>query len=254
MTASAVGSALWGENGRRLSFGICHLSLGIGHFAIGHQRPMAQCLIAPELILDSRLALFHRSKRWLAIADLHYGYEISQRQRGYLLPFWGMQTIEDRLHELVHEYAPSSLVLVGDIIHSGVAESAAMHFLANLERLGPELLLIRGNHDRGLRQLKLQNSVALGSYLFHHGHLRIDCDPGSIQIVGHFHPTWLFSDGAGSRLRLPVLARVADQIILPAFSPWAAGGRLALETSPELWVCSKNRVFRVPQGPEPDDQ
>jgi putative SbcD/Mre11-related phosphoesterase len=206
---------------------------------------MARCFIAPKLILDSRLALFHSSERWLAVADLHYGYEVSQRQRGFLLPFWGMQTIEDRLHELVRDYAPTALILLGDIIHSGVAEGEAMRFLANLALLGPELLLIRGNHDRGLRQLKLQSSVALGPYLFHHGHLPMDCEPHIVQIVGHLHPSWLFSDGAGNRLRLPALVRVTNQIILPAFSPWAAGGRLALETPLELWVCSKTRVFRV---------
>jgi len=120
---------------------------------------VARCLITTDLILDSRLALFHRSERWLALADLHYGYEISQRQRGYLLPFWGMQTTEDRLRELVRDYEPASLILVGDIVHSGVVESEAMRFLADLARLGPDLFLVRGNHDRGLRQLNLQTPL-----------------------------------------------------------------------------------------------
>jgi putative SbcD/Mre11-related phosphoesterase len=207
---------------------------------------VARCFITPDLVLDSRLALFHRSERWLAVADLHYGYEISQRQRGYLFPFWGMQTIEDRLRELVRDYTPASLVLVGDIVHSGVVETEAMRFLADLARLGPDLLLVRGNHDRGLRQLKLQNSIVVGSHLFHHGHLLTDCVPNTMQIIGHFHPSWIFADGAGNRLRLPALVRVANQIVLPAFSPWAAGGRLTLQAPAELWACSKNRVFRVP--------
>jgi putative SbcD/Mre11-related phosphoesterase len=216
------------------------------HYHIQIPIRVARCLITTDLILDSRLALFHRSERWLAVADLHYGYEISQRQRGYLFPFWGMQTIEDRLRELVRDYEPASLILVGDIVHSGVVESEAMRFLADLARLGPDLFLVRGNHDRGLRQLNLQNSIVVGSYLFHHGHFLADCDPNTVQIVGHFHPSWMFADDAGNRLRLPALVRVDNQIVLPAFSPWAAGGRLTLQTDGELWVCSKNRVFRVP--------
>src|SRR5438045_9128868 len=38
-----------------------------------------QALVADEILLDGRLALFHQRERWLAVADLHFGYELSQR-------------------------------------------------------------------------------------------------------------------------------------------------------------------------------
>ncbi len=46
--------------------------------------------IAPNVLLDGRLALFHEVERWLAVADLHFGYELSQRAAGRLMPLWGM--------------------------------------------------------------------------------------------------------------------------------------------------------------------
>src|SRR5438445_1881409 len=93
-----------------------------------------QALIADEILLDGRLALFHERQRWLAVADLHFGYELSQRAAGNLFPLWGMQTIEARLMELLGDYAPEHLVLLGDLVHNraGGEELARL-----LERLRP---------------------------------------------------------------------------------------------------------------------
>lgn len=32
-----------------------------------------QAFVADEILLDGRLALFHQTERWLAVADLHFG-------------------------------------------------------------------------------------------------------------------------------------------------------------------------------------
>ena len=76
----------------------------------------AQALIAKSVLLDSRLALFHEEERWLAIADLHFGFELSQRVVGRLVPFWGMESIETRLCQLLRDYHPATLILLGDLI------------------------------------------------------------------------------------------------------------------------------------------
>ena len=53
----------------------------------------SQVFIANHVLLDGRLALFHEREKWLAIADLHFGYELSRRAAGWLIPFWGMDSI-----------------------------------------------------------------------------------------------------------------------------------------------------------------
>src|SRR5689334_25145130 len=72
-------------------------------------QPFSQChvYIAENVLLDSRLALFHEEEKWLAVADLHFGFELSQRMAGNLVPLWGMQSIEARLCELLRDYQPS---------------------------------------------------------------------------------------------------------------------------------------------------
>jgi uncharacterized protein len=36
----------------------------------------SQALAAKNVLLDARLALFHEREKWLAVADLHFGYEL----------------------------------------------------------------------------------------------------------------------------------------------------------------------------------
>jgi hypothetical protein len=84
------------------------------------QLPPSQVVVAENVLLDGRLALFHRRQGWLAVADLHFGYELSQRAAGNLFPLWGMQTIEARLNELLADYKPRRLIILGDLGRDGL--------------------------------------------------------------------------------------------------------------------------------------
>src|ERR1043166_6836208 len=88
-----------------------------------------QALVAEEILLDGRLALFHKTERWLAIADVHFGYELSQRAAGRLVPLWGMATISDRLDALGREYKPERLIILGDLVHDKTAVREAAQLL-----------------------------------------------------------------------------------------------------------------------------
>src|SRR2546421_1870446 len=106
-----------------------------------------QALVADEILLDGRLALSRKTERWLAVADLHFGYELSQRAAGRLVPVWGMATISERLIELVKEYAPRRLIVLGDLVHDKTAASEAAELLGGFaERC--EIVVVAGDHDR----------------------------------------------------------------------------------------------------------
>src|SRR5438552_5023864 len=133
----------------------------------------AQALIAESVLLDSRLALFHERENWLAVADLHFGYELSQRVLGRLVPFWGMESIEARLRRLVYDYNPATLILLGDLVHD---KAAAREFFSLVTRLREQcdVILVAGNHDAQIRRLRadLRDSFATDRFEFHHG----DCE------------------------------------------------------------------------------
>jgi len=126
--------------------------------------------VADEVVLDSRLALIHRTQGWLAIADPHYGYELSQRAAGRLTPLWGMASIETRLLELLADYKPQRLIIVGDLVHDHAALEPARDFLHRLSELC-EIVLLAGNHDRRLlRTIPMADSWQTDGFHFYHGH------------------------------------------------------------------------------------
>ena len=208
--------------------------------------PSSQVTVAKDVVIDGRLALFHQRQRWLAVADLHFGYELSQRAAGRLVPMWGMNSIEDRLKELISDYRPLHLVIVGDLVHDAAAAAEAGELLARLAAV-TEPIVLAGNHDRKLTgTVDLRQSWTSDGFLFHHGHCAAESN-GRIQIIGHYHPAGIVRDGAGLRLKLPAFVQQDGCWILPAFSPWAAGARWEADPDSRVWLCTPNRILRLPE-------
>ena len=201
--------------------------------------------IAPNVLLDGRLALYHETERWLAVADLHFGYELSQRAAGRLMPLWGMSSVEERLHELISEYQPRQLIIVGDLVHDKASTTAAQELLIRL-RERCEVIALAGNHDRHVaRAIQFSARWETPEFLFQHGHGAAEATD-SIRIIGHHHPAAVLRDGAGLRLKFPAFIKQERCWILPAFSPWAAGVAWPDDgESGQVWVCSARRVFRL---------
>ncbi len=208
-----------------------------------------QALVAEEIVLDGRLALFHRSEGWLAVADLHFGYELTQRAAGRLMPMWGMASITERLLQLIDEYRPSRLIILGDLVHDRTAVGEARELLERIQNFC-EPIVLAGNHDRQLRgKIELFNSWETARFRFHHGHCAAD-PSDRIQIMGHHHPAGTISDGAGLRLKCPAFVQQSRCWIMPAFSPWASGTRLAQDEPSRVWLCTPERILPL-QGNEP---
>jgi uncharacterized protein len=199
--------------------------------------------VAEDVLLDARLALFHEQQRWLAIADLHFGFELSQRAAGRLVPLWGMQSASARLLQLIAEYQPRRLILVGDLVHDHTAAAPLRYLLQRIAECC-EVVAIAGNHDRKLRRsIELADSFVTNAFEFHHGDCERERD-GRIQVIGHFHPAATLRDGAGLRLKFPAFVQEEDCWILPAFSPWASGAEWNQEQS-RVWVCTPQRILSL---------
>lgn len=209
--------------------------------------------VGEGVVLDGRLAIWHEAGKWLALSDVHYGYEMSRRAGGGLWPMWGMATIEERFGELLDDYRPECVILAGDIVDSGAASREALAWIESVRERCGELICVLGNHDRGgiRREVDFVDDFACDGFFFHHGHRSAEVPEGMIEVCGHFHPSWSAGDGAGTRLRLPTLVQEKieshQRWILPAFSPWAGGGKWQSPDRCEVkqWACSPQRVFAV---------
>jgi len=203
-----------------------------------------QAFVADEILLDGRLALFHQTDRWLVVADLHFGYELSQRAAGRLVPMWGMASITERLMQLIDEYQPQRLIILGDLVHDKTAAPEAAKLLQELAA-HCEPIVVAGNHDRQLRgKVEMVESWETDRFYFHHGHCATDRAP-RIQIIGHHHPAGVITDGAGLRLKCPAFVQQSSCWIMPAFSPWASGTRWTGDEPGRMWLCTPERVLRM---------
>lgn len=199
--------------------------------------------IRPDVWLDARLAVWIADLRVLVVADLHWGYATSHRTQGNLLPAWGDADIAQRLRSLLEDYAPQEMIWLGDSLHTLAGASSAEHFLKSTP---VPVAIVSGNHDARWSRAAGCTTLQRGSYFFHHGDRLQETPAGSLEMVGHHHPALSWRDGAGGRLKLPALVASERRLVLPAFSPWAAGAPwptgLAGET---LYAIGSKRIFTV---------
>jgi hypothetical protein len=166
----------------------------------------------------------------LFIADVHLGYAWAMRRRRQLGPLTE-GGVRDKLREAVTEFSPSTIVLLGDVVHAprpGHMErknvESALRQLTGLAKV----FVVRGNHDRAFAR----DYAALGMEMMEkwedpyviavHGDRRSEgCEKHVL--MGHIHPAIGVMDHAGATQRVPVFLVSQRVTVLPAFSPFAAG-------------------------------
>lgn len=207
--------------------------------------PPVRSEIRPGLWLDSRRALWIEAERLLVVADLHWGYVASHRARGHLLPAWGDDDIAQRLEALVSAYQPAEMIWLGDIVHAADGAGRAEAFLRDASL---PITALAGNHDRRWRGAGAPVATR-GRYFFHHGDRELTVPDAGLEIIGHHHPAVTWDDGAGSRIKVPVLVAGSHRLVMPAFSPWAAGATWSSAAADEtLWAVTPARIFALPRA------
>lgn len=206
--------------------------------------PPPRAEVLPDIWLDSRLALWLPEVRLVVAADLHWGYAASHRAQGNLLPVWGDGAIAARLDALLRDYAAAEMIWLGDSLHTLVGADRAEAYLAGCR---VPVTIVAGNHDRRWERACSPTELR-GRFFFHHGDTDHAVPSGTIEIIGHHHPAATWNDGAGGRLKLPALVASPSRLILPAFSPWAAGApwNARLRAGERLWGISPQRILPFP--------
>ncbi len=188
--------------------------------------------LSPGMLAHASGAMWLPADSTLVVADLHLGYGLAQRRRGQLGPLADQQTAE-KLNSALDELRPAKLVFLGDTVHApkpGVSERdwIAARFAEWTSRA--ELLVVRGNHDRAI-DIDFAAEIAVCEEWRTEGILAVHGDRdwpepalGETLVIGHLHPAVGVEDAAGVRQRIPVFLSCPGRLlILPAFSPFAAG-------------------------------
>ena len=190
--------------------------------------------VAGEVIwLLPERAVLWPARRWLWIADLHWGKDATFREAGIPLPRGGLEADLARLSSLLETLQPERLLILGDLIHA----RASLHpevvatVAAWRARHSVPIELMEGNHDRHAPHLPAAWGIerggrrkVAGPFVFRH---EPEPDPEGFVWAGHVHPVHLLGWGK-QRWRLPCFHLGEAVGILPAFGEFTGGARVRL--------------------------
>ena len=149
------------------------------------------------------------NKKILVVADLHIGIESQLREQGINTPSQ-TQTMTNRLITLCKKYKPKEIILLGDIKHnipsSTIQERKDVrNFLETIQTYGI-IHIIPGNHDGNIQKISPLDIIihpsdgfVLENLGFVHGHRWPSEEIMRCKqlIIGHTHPTVMFTDRLG---------------------------------------------------------
>jgi len=203
-------------------------------------------------LLASRAALW-QERRWLIVADPHFGKAATFRARGVPVPQGTTSESLARLATLIESTRPTTLVFLGDLFHAVEAHAPAT--LAAIRRWREEhealdIVLIEGNHDLkagappadlGIRVEREPWSV--GSLAFCHHPQFV---AGAHALAGHLHPAVRISGRADDGVRLPCFWLREGLSVLPAFGSFTGGARIDREDGDRVVAIGDDRLYEVP--------
>ncbi len=208
----------------------------------------------PGITISNELCVVMGEEGLVAIADLHVGMESGLEREGFHIPRMQTATMRDSIQRIVDRFSPDRIVVVGDLKHEFSRnleqEWNEVRSLLSFLRENAEVSLVRGNHDNYLRTIASRLGIEMGEFYsagkvtFAHGHLDNSSRP---LVIGHEHPSIKIIDRVGASIKLPCFVHLKKEgiLVMPAFSPLAAGVDMArIESSECLSPILRGRDLR----------
>ncbi|MFZ4573723.1 MAG: ligase-associated DNA damage response endonuclease PdeM [Phycisphaerales bacterium] len=204
-----------------------------------------------EFVFSTLSCVYWPRLRAVMVADLHLGHGAVFQTIGVPIP--GLQLAGElaRLDACVTRFAPESIFVLGDLLHSGAGLTGEV-----VERVGAwraafqgSVRVIEGNHDRAIARVKdawglelLGPRHELGGFVLKHF-----AEPEADRFLwcGHEHPATHLG-GRADGVRVPCFAVACNMVVIPAFSRLAAGSSRGIPDGAELYALTPERVLKVP--------
>lgn len=174
-----------------------------------------------RLTLHTERAIFWSAQRTLMVSDVHFGKGAVFRRAGIAVPSGDTDDDLARLDGLIAAFAPSRLIVLGDLVHGeATARSTWVDRVRTWrqQHTAVDMLLIAGNHDRHFDVRSLGIAVQPDRLLVPPFMLSHHPDPHAdgYTLAGHVHPGVVIRDG-WRKHRLPAFVFDRDVGMLPAF-------------------------------------
>ncbi|AEH24852.1 metallophosphoesterase [Pyrococcus yayanosii] len=170
----------------------------------------------------------------LIVADIHIGFEEAAAAEGKYIPKL-LKEVISQIQAIIERERPRRVIINGDLKHSFVPLKReyveVKTFLENITSLVNEVIVVKGNHDVGIKWIEnigaeVLDAFEIGKWKVVHGHR---LEEGERFIIGHEHPAIRLRDEVGAVIKVPTFLIGKDIIVLPAFSPWAYGNDITGE-------------------------
>ncbi len=203
-----------------------------------------------RLLVDR--AAWWPAERTLLVADTHFGKAATFRAAGIAVPEAAAHDLA-RLDALIQETNADRLVILGDMLHAAAGRTNAVQdrlrqWRGRRDEL--EVLLIRGNHDRGAGDPPDDLDITCVDEPYEPAGLTLAHDPSVLPghrtgVAGHLHPAVTLRDVGRTPLRLPCFVHEPRRLTLPAFGSFT-GMRAVSRQLPAIAVTPAGLV-RVPR-------
>lgn len=203
-----------------------------------------------KLILNKDRAIYWEREKMLIISDLHIGKSAHFRKSGIQVPDTVGLTDLQRLHALIQEFTPETLLVTGDMFHNNINSDANAFLEWRKNHSLLQVILVKGNHDdlrnedyEALGIKVYQKELLLAPFRFIHDKPK-ESD-SYYNITGHIHPGVALYGKAKQRLRFPCFYFGTHCAILPAFSVFTGLKVLHPEQGDRFYAITPNKVIEV---------
>ena len=193
-------------------------------------------------------ALYRPLQRQLILSDIHLGKASHFRKKGIAMPSQSHLKDIDRIHYLIDQYKPETVLLLGDLFHSEYNNEWLWFKSMLMSYPDVQFVLVEGNHDilpRGT--YVITNLLKIGRMeeqhiIFSHHPLP---DSSKLNICGHIHPGMRVTGKAKQSVSLPCFVLSETQFILPAFGDLTGLQLMEKEESTRYFLVTQDTVVEL---------
>ena len=218
-------------------------------------------------LLAEKMAYWKEAKT-LLVADTHFGKAATFRKAGIPVPCGTTEVMLARLSQTIGSCQAERLIVLGDFVHSATRcqngfEADLIAWRAQLPAL--EMILVRGNHDRGhdtlfkaLAMKIVSEPFAEPPFAFCHFH---DVDDESenrnenqvntlstttnqlFRFGGHIHPGVTLQDFGKAKEKIPCFWISDSFMVLPAFGEFTGCATVRPGTDDQVFAIADQQVM-----------
>ena len=200
------------------------------------------------LYLLKEKAVWWPDKKVLIMSDVHLGKVTHFRKNGIQAPTALITKELKKMKQLLEEYAPEQLVVVGDLFHSSLNQEwdDFATLIAGFKQT--TVVLVRGNHDKLAAYLLKQSGIkATHTYLlepFEFSHEPLEQSSHYV-FSGHIHPGVSLQGNARQSITIPCFYFGKDYALLPAFGNFTGLQVITPKKTDRVFGVTTNHVMQL---------